>query len=99
MNRGIQKERSKRHHNKTRTGCSTCKRRHFKCDEKKPSCLRCILAGKECAYNIPQPKTFPPPPQDSNLSPPSSVESFVGGDPSELRALQFFKERTGPSLH
>ncbi|KAK1580159.1 uncharacterized protein LY79DRAFT_562492 [Colletotrichum navitas] len=27
---------------KVRTGCSTCKRRHVKCDETKPSCRRCV---------------------------------------------------------
>ncbi|KAL8391797.1 hypothetical protein RB595_002124 [Gaeumannomyces hyphopodioides] len=27
---------------KARTGCKTCKRRHVKCDETKPACLRCV---------------------------------------------------------
>ncbi|KAH7182334.1 uncharacterized protein B0J16DRAFT_343540 [Fusarium flagelliforme] len=27
---------------KVRTGCKTCRRRHLKCDEAKPSCLRCL---------------------------------------------------------
>ncbi|KAL8349124.1 hypothetical protein RB598_004805 [Gaeumannomyces tritici] len=27
---------------KARTGCKTCERRHVKCDETKPACLRCV---------------------------------------------------------
>ena len=33
---------------KSRTGCSTCKSRHLKCDEGQPSCRRCIKSGREC---------------------------------------------------
>lgn len=32
----------------TYTGCWTCRRRHIKCDEGKPSCNRCIKANFEC---------------------------------------------------
>ena len=38
---------------KVRTGCSICKKRRVKCDEGKPSCLRCSKAGIICAgYGI-----------------------------------------------
>ncbi|TDZ17283.1 Transcriptional regulatory protein moc3 [Colletotrichum orbiculare MAFF 240422] len=33
---------------KVRTGCITCERRHVKCDETKPSCLRCIKCSGSC---------------------------------------------------
>ncbi|KAH6668615.1 hypothetical protein F5X68DRAFT_216501 [Plectosphaerella plurivora] len=33
---------------KTRTGCITCKIRRVKCDEAKPSCLRCTKTGRNC---------------------------------------------------
>lgn len=33
---------------KVRTGCVTCKIRHVKCDELKPSCQRCMTAGITC---------------------------------------------------
>ncbi|OJJ45805.1 hypothetical protein ASPZODRAFT_68872 [Penicilliopsis zonata CBS 506.65] len=33
---------------KSRGGCRRCKTRHIKCDEAKPSCLRCVSKGKEC---------------------------------------------------
>ncbi|KLO80296.1 uncharacterized protein LW93_6506 [Fusarium fujikuroi] len=33
---------------RSRRGCWTCKRRHKKCDEKRPVCERCVQAGKTC---------------------------------------------------
>ncbi|KAI1776246.1 hypothetical protein F4818DRAFT_374997 [Hypoxylon cercidicola] len=36
-------------HAKVRTGCVTCKNRRVKCDERKPSCLRCEKSGYLCA--------------------------------------------------
>ncbi|KAL3443425.1 hypothetical protein BJX65DRAFT_311926 [Aspergillus insuetus] len=33
---------------KVRTGCRTCKQRHVKCDEAKPSCLNCTRTGRHC---------------------------------------------------
>ncbi|TLD30584.1 hypothetical protein PspLS_02375 [Pyricularia sp. CBS 133598] len=36
--------------NKTRSGCQTCKKRHRKCDEQKPSCQNCIRAGWTCDF-------------------------------------------------
>src|SRR3569833_3334642 len=41
---------------KVRSGCLTCTRRHVKCDERKPFCLRCEKADIECAgYSSPKP--------------------------------------------
>ncbi|KAK6227552.1 C6 zinc finger domain-containing protein [Colletotrichum tabaci] len=33
---------------KARTGCATCKTRHVKCDERKPTCFRCEKVGVAC---------------------------------------------------
>ena len=30
------------------TGCARCKQRRKKCDETRPSCLRCLKVGREC---------------------------------------------------
>ncbi|KAH8896331.1 hypothetical protein GQ53DRAFT_714043 [Thozetella sp. PMI_491] len=35
---------------KVRTGCSTCKTRHKKCDEARPACSQCIRAGWKCDF-------------------------------------------------
>src|SRR5690349_9284878 len=41
---------------KVRTGCITCKTRHVKCDERKPTCFRCEKAGMKCAGYITNPE-------------------------------------------
>ena len=93
------KGRIKRRHCKTRTGCSTCKRRHFKCDERKPDCLRCMLDGKKCEYNVPQTKLFPAlQSHHSNHTSPGPCPAYEICDPAEQRALLYFRERTGPGL-
>ncbi|KAI1619912.1 hypothetical protein EDD37DRAFT_642543 [Exophiala viscosa] len=33
---------------KVRSGCLTCKTRKVKCDEQRPSCSRCLRAGRKC---------------------------------------------------
>lgn len=57
-----QKERRlRRQHNKTRSGCITCRRRHVKCDEGKPCCNRCSNARRRCeGYDTPVPWIFEP---------------------------------------
>ncbi|KAM0721535.1 hypothetical protein Q7P37_002460 [Cladosporium fusiforme] len=49
MQPAIKKARVRASNPKTRTGCRTCKARHVKCDEEKPSCRRCRSAGRVCA--------------------------------------------------
>ncbi|KAK9450517.1 uncharacterized protein V1518DRAFT_414047 [Limtongia smithiae] len=36
---------------RVRTGCITCKRRHLKCDESKPKCMKCEKANRICRYH------------------------------------------------
>lgn len=40
---------------KRRSGCLTCKARHIRCDESRPTCTRCIDSRRECRYHDPQP--------------------------------------------
>lgn len=35
---------------RSRTGCDRCRTRHQKCDELKPQCSRCVIAGAVCTY-------------------------------------------------
>ncbi|KXT08253.1 hypothetical protein AC579_8922 [Pseudocercospora musae] len=37
-------------HSKSRSGCTTCKKRHIKCDEKKPACANCVSRGLDCPF-------------------------------------------------
>ncbi|KAL2370286.1 hypothetical protein RJ035_006317 [Blastomyces gilchristii] len=41
---------SRRPHQKSRTGCSNCKKRRIKCDETKPGCRKCGAYGISCDY-------------------------------------------------
>ncbi|KAK7177803.1 Transcriptional regulatory protein moc3-like protein 4 [Paraphaeosphaeria sporulosa] len=42
---------------KVRTGCSVCKIRRVKCDETKPSCIKCTSTGRTCeGYAPPLPR-------------------------------------------
>ncbi|KAJ5095880.1 C6 transcription factor [Penicillium alfredii] len=41
---------ARRPHRKSRGGCSNCKQRRVKCDEAKPTCLRCQKHGVDCDY-------------------------------------------------
>ncbi|CAK7220688.1 hypothetical protein SCUCBS95973_004247 [Sporothrix curviconia] len=43
---------------KVKTGCSNCKQRRIKCDEKRPACSQCVRSKKECTG-------YPPPPRGS----------------------------------
>lgn len=73
---------SKRPHNKTRRGCSNCKRRRVKCSEDRPSCTACLNRREQCNYTqampvrnhqlqaYPQPS--PPPPFIGPPPPPTS---------------------------
>lgn len=49
----------RRPHLKSRHGCTTCKQRHVKCDEKGPPCGACQGRGTHCEYLGPQYKALP----------------------------------------
>ncbi|OTA80305.1 hypothetical protein M434DRAFT_228835 [Hypoxylon sp. CO27-5] len=44
---------------KVRTGCVVCKIRRVKCDETKPSCIRCTSTGRKCEGYPPVPQRKP----------------------------------------
>ncbi|ABN64665.2 sterol uptake control protein 2 [Scheffersomyces stipitis CBS 6054] len=45
----------RKYHQKSRSGCSTCKKRRVKCDETKPSCNKCKHMNLVCGYLIDDP--------------------------------------------
>ncbi|KAL4918403.1 fungal-specific transcription factor domain-containing protein [Aspergillus aurantiobrunneus] len=62
------KKRVRRWHHRGFTGCSTCRRRHVRCDEASPTCRNCTRLGLECDGSQGR-MTFkvygpPPPPTD-----------------------------------
>ncbi|KAL5335192.1 hypothetical protein BJX70DRAFT_330878 [Aspergillus crustosus] len=40
----------RRAHRKSRNGCLECKRRHVKCDERRPICSNCTASERDCQY-------------------------------------------------
>ncbi|KAJ9608995.1 hypothetical protein H2200_006766 [Cladophialophora chaetospira] len=49
-----------RHATKTRTACLTCKKRRVKCGLERPSCARCLKAGRTCdGYQLSVVEGFP----------------------------------------
>ncbi|KAI1347178.1 hypothetical protein F5Y01DRAFT_250521 [Xylaria sp. FL0043] len=44
---------NRRSHRKSRLGCRECKRRHIKCDEKRPTCAHCTITQRRCEYVTP----------------------------------------------
>ncbi|KAH8886512.1 hypothetical protein GQ53DRAFT_844797 [Thozetella sp. PMI_491] len=42
--------RKRKAHTKSRRGCGNCKLRQVKCDERKPSCTKCLGFGVSCDY-------------------------------------------------
>ncbi|KAF8861970.1 hypothetical protein BDZ45DRAFT_234475 [Acephala macrosclerotiorum] len=49
----------RRVHKKTRTGCTQCKRRKVKCDQRKPSCASCKRQNRKCSLEFLTPMAFP----------------------------------------
>ncbi|CAG7983202.1 unnamed protein product [Penicillium olsonii] len=49
---------TRRSHNKSRHGCSSCKQRRVKCDEQRPTCGNCTQRQTECVYSAAGPYFF-----------------------------------------
>ncbi|KAI0062898.1 hypothetical protein BV25DRAFT_1824938 [Artomyces pyxidatus] len=47
---------------RSKTGCMTCRVKKIKCDETKPSCIRCVHGQRDCTWpeGVPQRKKPPP---------------------------------------
>ncbi|KAH7017016.1 hypothetical protein EDB80DRAFT_704023 [Ilyonectria destructans] len=58
----------RRHHRKSRNGCSVCKRRHIKCDERQPSCGNCEISERKCGYSAPKGTKSSTPQYDQELT-------------------------------
>ncbi|RYP30290.1 hypothetical protein DL767_006324 [Monosporascus sp. MG133] len=53
-------ERRRRYHKRSRNGCIDCKRKHIRCDEKKPLCTNCLVKGDSCGYAEAKETSSPP---------------------------------------
>ncbi|EHK50277.1 uncharacterized protein TrAtP1_007345 [Trichoderma atroviride] len=56
---------------RSKNGCSTCRLRRVRCDERRPTCGHCDRLKLECEYQPPRPRRSqrrPPSPDDSSVS-------------------------------
>lgn len=56
---------------RSKNGCSTCRLRRVRCDERRPTCGHCDRLKLECEYRPPRPRRSqrrPPSPDDSSVS-------------------------------
>lgn len=87
----------KRRHHKSFDGCLQCKSKRIKCDERKPSCTRCLLSDFDCVFNLSRAKEQlsgrPPCPPGVLVEPCSAF-----GDPVENRALTYYNEVLLPDV-
>ncbi|KIW35420.1 uncharacterized protein PV07_02117 [Cladophialophora immunda] len=92
------------HHSKVVTGCLTCKRRHLKCDEGKPNCLRCERSSRHCDGYVAR-RVWIFEPSGNRSSDTSPVPAFLPGSISteqgqdlERWSFQYFCEVTTPAM-
>ncbi|KAI2792231.1 hypothetical protein POX_b02268 [Penicillium oxalicum] len=78
--------RTRRSHQKSRTGCSNCKRRRVKCDEARPACLNCTQRKDACVYVALSPFVFSSNP--GKVRTPSSTPSQTTNLPNEYTSPQ-----------
>ncbi|KAH6712259.1 hypothetical protein BKA61DRAFT_82540 [Leptodontidium sp. MPI-SDFR-AT-0119] len=90
---------------KTKTGCKTCKIRRVKCDEGKPSCVRCTSTGRKCdGYETKGAELvkLEDSPQTGDLSQARlgmrGISGVLFGDGQEKRAFEFFRHRTAVEM-
>lgn len=87
-------QRVKRHHFKVRSGCETCRTRRIKCDETKPTCIRCLKLGRSCVYD--RVKTFIPQDRTATVQTAKNFPSLSGklnipqGDTDEQRFFDYY---------
>ena len=90
---------------KVRSGCNTCKARHVKCDEGRPTCERCLKACRDCSYTPlrdlqRQQKSRPLTIIHYNANPDSiqRLSCYPEHDPAERRAIDYFQRHTATEL-
>ncbi|KAL7897646.1 hypothetical protein HDV63DRAFT_376460 [Trichoderma sp. SZMC 28014] len=75
---------------RSKNGCSTCRLRRVRCDEKRPTCSHCDRLKLECEYQPPRPRRSqrrPPSPDDSSIS---SVQDLDADADSNLDTSRRF---------
>ncbi|KAI0115236.1 hypothetical protein F4814DRAFT_313023 [Daldinia grandis] len=77
----IQRQRQRKFHRRSRNGCSTCKTKHIRCDERKPLCTYCLRHGGECGYPDGDAESSTPEPGRGSGSRAGSREPHESAEP------------------
>lgn len=72
-----------------RTGCTTCKKRHVKCDEHKPACKNCSRLGRTCDYQS-SPAAALVVRKAATVCSTDPISHYTTWSDDDLRAMQFF---------
>ncbi|KAI8966184.1 hypothetical protein F5Y11DRAFT_215180 [Daldinia sp. FL1419] len=91
---GLKPTRKRASKPKVRTGCISCKRRHVKCDEGKPSCAECERLGLICeGYAPPKVKTASCRPERLLLPKPK----LASGQPAKIATVSQSADYRSPT--
>lgn len=82
--------RTKQYATRSKRGCTTCRRRHLRCDETRPVCQRCIRAQLSCIYSHVSTTRQA---EAAQIRPQASLSVFKNSE--ELTDLQFWLEVGG----
>ncbi|KAK1580049.1 uncharacterized protein LY79DRAFT_318317 [Colletotrichum navitas] len=86
---------------RVKTGCATCKTRRIKCDEKRPSCSRCLSTGRRCdGYSSPPSNAYWWAQMLRSRPRPMSTTTLPNVDNSAAagRAMHFYHTVAAPAL-
>ncbi|PIL36188.1 transcription factor [Ganoderma sinense ZZ0214-1] len=85
-------QRKRPKYTRSKTGCLTCRAKKIKCDETKPTCVRCSHGQRECTWpegvptrKKPTPRREPPSPIDGMETRPSTAGSSGVSDTPPTR--------------
>ncbi|KAI0472708.1 hypothetical protein GGR56DRAFT_578125 [Xylariaceae sp. FL0804] len=103
--------RVRRYHSRSRNGCTTCKLKHIRCDEKRPlwskshlqltlgnlgRSTNCLLKGGQCGYTSPEPET--PPEASTHSGGESSVWSAAKRAVVDTSSAPLFTGHPSPMI-
>ncbi|KAH6632905.1 hypothetical protein C7974DRAFT_162068 [Boeremia exigua] len=90
-----------RAHRKTKTGCRTCRIRRVKCDESRPSCIKCSSTGRKCdgyPQNQRDLQTHASSYGQIKSAWPSKALASLPDFGNDMRHLEFYYHCIGPKL-
>ncbi|KAF3770804.1 hypothetical protein M406DRAFT_245744 [Cryphonectria parasitica EP155] len=73
---------------KVKTGCSNCKQRRIKCDEKRPACSNCVRSKKNCSGYPPPSRSARPFEEIPILPRPRPTDGSAATAPQTIRPTQ-----------